>query len=290
MQTIIFDKQTNKQTALICVILACVFLAVVSSVTVLIVRSVKMSQMNYEEDYPIKDSGFVIHATGALDGNAYLNCAEALDACMENECFLIEIDFMFTADNEVVCTHEFENIDGFSLSNRPTLAEFKSTRVVAGDKTYTPLTFEYLLEVMAKYKQLKVVFDSKEGNFQGWDTSALIEKMIDQAGKAGINLRKRMIVQVYSIENYEDLQKFEFNDYWYTNYKKNYSAEKIKECFEDKANLTVYVMWASLWDEFYKAGFTTQKKIAVHTVNNKDYMNRLFESGVSYIYTDIIGE
>lgn len=225
---------------------------------------------------------FVIHATGSLNGHSYLNSVESLEKSIKTG-NLIEIDFMLTKDEGIVCTHLFENIQGFSAQNRPTYDEFKNYKIKYGEEQYTPLTFDYVLQKFKENKNFKVVFDTKEAypNF-------ILEKMLKKAGEHGIDLKKRMIVQVYSKESYIDLCSMNFDEYWFTNYKARYTPKKLKQYFENAKNVTTIILYAEDWEYFKMLSFKTNKKVAVHTINDPHMIDYMFNHGVDYIYTDLI--
>lgn len=223
-------------------------------------------------------SQYVIHATGGLEGYVYLNSVESFLYYAELGYTYIEIDFMFSADGEVVCTHEFENINGYSVDNRPTHQQFLDSVI---HEKYHPLDFDTLCDLLAEYSDIKVVFDSKEQS-----TTAILEKMIETNNNR-IDILDRFIIQVYSKENYNNLQTYNFEEYWFTNYKANYTPSQINAYFGDKQNLTTIVLNIITWKTFKFMVFKTNKYVAVHTVNSNSCINFLKSHGVDYIYTDL---
>ena len=80
-----------------------------------------------EEDYR---KYFIAHAGGAIDGNLYTNCREALDLSYSKGCRLFELDLVLTTDGKIVATHDPPGI---------TEEEFMSQLIK--DK-YTPMNME----------------------------------------------------------------------------------------------------------------------------------------------------
>ena len=179
-----------------------------------------------------------------------------------------------------MCLHYFEYLDGFDINNRPTLEEIKNIKLF--DK-YTIITFDYLIDFLKNNPSVKIIFDTKEE-----DANKLINSMIKFCEIVDFDIKNRFILQVYSYESYLELSDLNFTEYWFTNYKANYSIREIKNYFEDKENITTIVLYHTLWQVYKIFNFNTSKKIAVHTINDKSYINFLSNHGVDYIYVDYV--
>lgn len=201
---------------------------------------------------------------------------------MQNGYKYIEIDFCLSSDNEVICTHYFDHIDNdFSFSNKPTKEKFENSLILG---QYHPITFDYLLDKLIEYPDVKIIFDTKDNS----NLNELIEKMCADSEARNFDIKNRFIIQVYSLSNYEDLQSFGFEEYWFTNYKVNYSMYQINYYFNDKANITCYVLAINNYLNFSQQGFGTEKDIAVHTVNDLSTIDELKNKGVEYIFIDYL--
>lgn len=166
------------------------------------------------------------------------------------------------------------------MTNRPTLEQAKNT-LIAGK--YNTLTFEKVIEKLKANPTVKIIFDTKET-----DTDELIGRMLEISSEKDFDLKSRMIVQVYSYENYIELNKLNFSEYWFTNYKANYFPNQINNYFDDCENVTTIVLWQALWKIYRGFDFSTDKKIAVHTVNDKHFIDFMQNHGVDYIYCDYV--
>ena len=225
---------------------------------------------------------YVVHAAGGLDGFEYLNCQEAFLKYFENGQTYIEIDFAFTRDNQVVCTHTFsEHMSEFSLENRPTLEEFENYLL---EGKYHGMTYAWLLEQLKTNQDVCIIFDTKEE-----DSMDLLSQMVKIANEQNFDINSRFIIQVYSTENYEELQEnFSFKKYWFSNYKSNYSFSFIKSYFENKQDVETIVIFQTKWQDLHESGIDLGKKIAVHTVNNPSEIKFFANNGVDYIFVDYI--
>lgn len=225
---------------------------------------------------------YVIHAGGGLDGFQYLNCQEGFLKYVEEGQIYIEIDFAYTIDNQIVCSHTFsEHMPEFSMENRPTYEEFKNYML---EGKYHGMTYTWLLEQLKIYQNVKIIFDTKET-----DTFDLISQMVDIAKEQNFDIYSRFIIQVYSTENYEEIKEvFDFERYWFTNYKANYSFSFIKSYFEGKEDVETIVIFQSKWYDLDKSGVNLNKKIAVHTVNDPAEINFFAKNGVDFIFADYV--
>lgn len=219
------------------------------------------------------DFASVIHAGG---GGDYLNCYEFTEEYASEGAEYIELDFAFTSDGYLVCSHQFEHCSG-SIKNKPTLAEFMNSDLGG----YTPLTAETLMQIMSEYPGFKVVFDTKES-----DMFSVLDELEKVAAAAGINCYERFIVQFYSYSDYIRLKDTPFSELWFTNYKANYTGLTLQRCFGGEDRVTTIVMSQFNWmfkNTFY---MVRGKQIAVHTVNDLSAARFYTERGADVIFCD----
>ena len=190
----------------------------------------------------------------------------------------IELDFLLTKDNEIICSHQLEYVTGFSLNNRPTLLEFENTMLL---NKYHGITFNWLIENLRDNPDLKIIVDSKEANYVN-----LIKTMISKSNDLGFDLTNNFILQLYSKNNYEQLCDIFSGEFWYTNYKSLYSPNFINYYFGDKPRVTTIVLNVNMWSIYKMHNFETNKKVAVHTINDSDNFNFIKNRKVDYIFTD----
>lgn len=221
-----------------------------------------------------RDYELVIHA----GGGGYLNSEEMTAGNVEAGYRYIELDFLYTSDHELVCSHRFE-FGGYSLSSRPTFEEFIQTSIKG---SYTGLTLQGLLELLKQNQDFSVVFDTKEE-----DSIAVLSTIRKACERENIDFYSRFIVQLYSVQDYIALQNEPFTEFWFTNYKARYSTETIEKYFGGDPRITTVVLNLQDWTQKRPFGLPKGKKIAVHTVNKGSYIRFLAARGVDYIYTDL---
>ncbi len=222
---------------------------------------------------------YVIHGTGEVDGYKYLNSQESFLKYVNAGYTLIEVDFLYTSDNEIVCSHKFEHLGSYNLKNRPTLEEFLNTKL---ENQYTGMTLTWLLEQLKTYSDVKIVFDSKED-----DTITLLEEITQIANELDIDISSRFIIQVYSIEDYYKIKNnsnLNFESYWFTNYKAHYNYFQINNYFSNLDDVEVIVLSNKDWWAYQFSFVTINKPIAVHNITSSTEASILINNSVSYLY------
>ena len=224
---------------------------------------------------PVKGANFteVIHAGG---GGQYLNSYKLAREYAAGREYM-EIDFAFTADGALVCSHLFE-YGGYSMQNKPTFEQFQNINFPGGVKGASA---SQVMDLLHEFPDLRIVFDTKEEN-----SLPVINELLRLAEAADIDLYSRMIVQLYSAEDLKALDGVPFREYWFTNYKANYSRRQIERYFGGDERVTTIVLSERNWVRKAYAGGVRGKKIAVHTVNDLRLAEFYARRGADFVYCD----
>lgn len=142
----------------------------------------------------------IAHAAGGIDGNAYTNSREALQANLALGTRVFEIDFSRTRDGVWVATHDWEHWarqTGYT-GVIPTFTEFRALKLRhfgpgAIARQYTPLTLEDLERVVARYPDIRIVTDTK------YDFKEMVRALNRST------LHKHLVYQAYSFEDVDFL-------------------------------------------------------------------------------------
>lgn len=223
---------------------------------------------------------YIVHGAGGLDGNSYLNSQEGFIYYVQNGYKYIELDFLYTSDGQIVCSHFFEHSDELNFYSRPTFEQFSSTLL---EGKYHGITMPWLVQNLKMYSDITIIFDTKEE-----DTQNMLEDLSYILQQNDIDLN-RFIIQVYSKENYEQIKEnneIKFTRFWYTNYKMHYNSPQILNFFEDKSDIEAYVLYILDWWVFTEFDFNTSKSIVVHTVHDKGFSDFITSKNVDYVYID----
>lgn len=218
----------------------------------------------------------VAHAGGAIYGFKLTNSLEALEESYKNGFELIEMDFEWTTDGEVVAIHDWgpmvERL--FMIEERIlSLEEFKNLEVFMD---LTLLEFSEIVDWLEDKGEVYIVTDTKA------DNKKLLEYIIENHKK----IQNRIIPQVYSFEEYKLAKQLGFNNIILTLYRSNYTDEEIIE-FAKKNKIFAITMpkdrgYSTLPAKLKEIGVFTY----VHTINELYVFEELYKYGVQGIYTD----
>lgn len=218
----------------------------------------------------------IAHAGGAIYGFKLTNSLEALEGSYENGFKLIEMDFEWTSDGEVVAIHDWGPMVKrlFMMEERTlSLEEFKSSQVFMD---LTLLEFGEVIEWFEKKEDVFLVTDTKG------DNKKLLTYIIENHKKS----LDKIIPQVYSFEEYYLAKDMGFDNIILTLYRSNYSDEEIVEFAKENEIFAITMPIA-------RGHSTLPMKLKeidvftyVHTINELYVFEELYENGVSGIYTD----
>jgi glycerophosphoryl diester phosphodiesterase len=226
--------------------------------------------------------GFVVervaHAGGGLDGRMYTNSYQALDANLALGFVYFEIDFVFTADSELVCLHDwednFERTFGFRVESPLSLEEFEA--LAAGNESFTNCTLDGLAAWLRDNPRARIVTDVR-GDLR--DALDLIAARIE-------GHEHRVIPQIYLPQQAAIVRELGFRSMIWTLYR--YDGEPL-DVFRIATGwpIPVAVAMPRGWVDtglpmlLRNAGIPSY----VHTVNARSEFNQLRSRGVSEIYT-----
>ena len=211
---------------------------------------------------------YIIHAGGQIDAGgqmlSYTNSLEALENCYDNSNKFCEIDLMEDDDGSIICAHDKETASQF-------------------EGVLTLMSMDDLAGFMREHRDLSIVTDVKSDNVGVCRT---ISEMYP-------DLRDNLIVQIYHKDEYEPVRELGFSRIIYTLYNEGEDAlepESLEE-FVSTSKLTGVTFWETFPEERQEA-FETLKRLHVplfvHTINDRDEMERFIGMGITGIYTDMV--
>ena len=209
----------------------------------------------------------IAHGAGGFNQQAVTNSIEAIES-NKDKFDLFEIDFNFTKDNRLVCTHD--------LDKESTYQDFINHR--SKNRNFTPMVFEELTEWLDKNPTKSIVTDVKDDNLKA--LTYIKEHYKEYAS--------RVIPQIYCIEEYEPVKKLGYKNIIFTLYRNGNSDATIVSSIrgKDLYAVTIYKGRAP-----FLATAITELGIPVyaHTVNSNEVFDFLRENyGVTEIYTDFL--
>lgn len=220
---------------------------------------------------------------GILEDYTYTNCLEAIKNSYSKGIRLIELDVEFTTDNKPVMLHSWDGFINkfFGVEAWKTYSydEFENFEMVNG---WHQLTLDDTISYMKnEFKEMYLITDTKNDNI------LLLDILVNKYPY----MKKRIIPQVYSQEQYQYAKDLGFDNIIYTLYISTDTNEEIIEfCKQNKPfaiTMPQHLAYTDLPIELSKIGIYTY----THTINSIEQYNDLLNNGINGIYTDsILGE
>lgn len=217
----------------------------------------------------------IAHAGGQIYGYKYSNSLEAIENSYNNGFKLIELDFEWTSDNEIVLIHDWTG-----MSNRLLYTEgvFSYTGFKNSDK-FMDLTLMHIFDLaswLEDKSDVYIVTDAKSKNIEFMETIA----------KSYEHIKQQIIPQVYSFEEYTKARELGYENIILTSYKSNYTNDEIIEFAKNNPLFAVTMTLEEGYSELPMRLKELDVISYVHTVNDLYIFEELSENGVYGIYTD----
>lgn len=228
------------------------------------------------------DMSFILHAGGVTpDGKIGSNSIEAIEYSYLRGYRVFEIDFCWTEDNKLVCVHDWDAYYAPRLGKKAvTLKEFNELK----DKCYgfTSMSLDDLISFMKKNNDAIIVTDIKDDCVEG--AKLLSEYCLD--------LKNRFYIQIYNKEEYESVSNIGFENIILTVYKMDWEEKQNAEelvAFAQEHKLlgiTFPDVMINLVPNYVETLKKANIPLFVHTVNDLETQKKIFELGITGIYTD----
>ena len=249
-----------------------IVISIVLCFSILILTPITILQIRKNQKHT-----YILHAGGSLDNLTYLNCQESFSYYYELGFRYFEYDFELSSDGKLIGTHYYNHLEKYNINESTTYEEFKTYKI--NDK-YTPVNEEWLIETLTSYKDVKIILDTKYNEMEIYQRLKNIN--IDTSN---------IIPQLYSKEMWETMKNnYNFKEYYFTNYKANYSIEEILEYFNDERITSITIPKGSNFNFLSKANkIRKYKNLYIHTIVNKKEYNGslLYNCNGFYIDTPI---
>lgn len=224
----------------------------------------------------IKNKYLIAHAGGEIQGLTYTNTREALNLSYKNGIRLMEVDFQWTTDGQLVCVHSWDGFINkfFNVEVRQySYDEFINFNMINGWHQLTPHNLALWLEV---HPDAYVVTDIKGDNVEGL-------KIISQNYP---HLVDRIIPQIYFFDEYEQVLALGYENIILTLYRIRNTDEEIVQFARENPLFAITMpekrAFATLPKRLKQLGIY----VYAHTINDKETMIKLMENGVDGFYTD----
>ena len=224
------------------------------------------------------------HAGGIYMGKGHTNSKEAIDLYLhrtvDEEVRVLELDFLFTSDNKLICAHLFEN---YKLNKNVTHDEFMKQ-----NKLFTPIDFNDVIVYMLKNPNLYIMVDSKVENYDNRSMIDVAKYIIDNSPNS---IKDRFIFQLYEPEQKLDMlkiYKFKDENLVYSLYKRyRLIGEVLDDCYKYNYNIILYA-YGYFTDSEVDRLTNDGIKSCVFTINNSDDKNYIKKAWNGIVITDYL--
>ena len=244
-------------------------------------------------------SQLIYHACGIVDGVAYTNSQEAMEATLSQGNRLIEVDFLFTEDGHLICGHKWKDIipveeeeDTNKKKKKPKVeipeikCDLDTFLTLKIKEKYTGLTGRNVIEYMEKYPDLYVVLDTKE------EDSKLVVSELLRLCDYRPDIADRFVIQLFDSglkEKMLELYPFPDDNFLFTCYK--FDPLRVPEILEICRNEQIDVVTVPYgrWEQETIDLFLAEGIILFeHTVNLTEEMVLSLQKGIYGFYTDSV--
>lgn len=220
----------------------------------------------------------VRHACGEYNGAHYTNSREAMEHSLETGHRLIEVDFLVTTDDQLVCAHTWKDI--FPHGCAGTLEACLKRNPY---REYTLLTGADIISYMQAYPDLYIIVDTKQKDLTG-----VVSLLVELAQEPQIV--DRLILQVYwpgEKTSLLELYPFPRDNILFTAYKfgTNRVSEILRLCQQEDIPV-VTSFWSRYGQDTVKRFSEAGVLIFEHTVNTPEALESSLERGVRGVYSD----
>lgn len=225
----------------------------------------------------IENPYIIAHAGGQLGGHTYTNAIDAMENSYKNGVRLMEMDFDWSTDGELVGMHSW---DGFVtkffnvISKAYSYYEYENFQMINGWQQSTPQTLE---DWFVDHPDAYLVTDIKGNNIEG--LRILKERHPD--------LAERTIPQIYQLSEYQAVKDLGYDNIILTLYIIRSTDDEIVEFARDNHLFGVTMPdFKAQTDLPYRL-----KELGVyvysHTINSLNQAEELERLGVSGFYSDM---
>ena len=243
----------------------------------------KLPNIVRKEDAWYSKTNMIAHAGGIYNGLDHTNSKEAVDnylmSTVDDEIRVIELDFDYTSDDKLVCSHLYRD-KGFDYI--PSYDEYMNYNMDG----YTTIDFNDVINYMEQNNNLYIMVDTKVENHTDKTIVDIAKDMINNMNDELIN---RLIFQLYIPNQKKEMIKlynFKEENLVLSLYK-GYPMinETLKEAYEYNFSVILFNKKFFKDDELQRLvnkNFVT----VVYTVNKQTDKDNLINKGVSIFITD----
>lgn len=228
--------------------------------------------------FKVPHAKYIAHAGGEIDGLALTNSKEAIENSYRNGHSLIELDMNWSTDDELLLLHDWGNFSRFinvAETKKYSVEEFKSFKI---NGNLTPMTLDELANWLDNNQGVYIVTDIKYNNLKAL---RLIKDRYPE-------IQNRFVPQIYSFQEYDEVDKMGYENIIMTTYNSNYSDDQILE-FAKNHKLFAVTLPASRARTNLPTSLLKENVFTyTHTINTEESVRDFKKYNIKGFYSDVL--
>lgn len=244
--------------------------------TILVINFFFIQKEKASTHQSLEPQPLVAHAGGAIYGFRYTNSLEALEKSYENGFKLIEVDFEWTTDNQIVAIHDWgPMVERLFMTEAKifSLEEFKNTKAF---QNLTLMELKALVEWLKNHPDVYIITDAKKRNI---DFLKVISEIYP-------DIQKQIIPQIYYFTEYRPAKEMGYENIILTLYRLDNSDKEILNFVSMNPVFAVTMPIERGFSPLPSMLQDINVPTYIHTVNDLFTYEKLRDNGVFGIYTD----
>lgn len=228
---------------------------------------------------------YIAHACGGIGEATYTNSREAFIHNYELGQRVFEIDFNLAQDGVLIASHEESDWRNMTGTDLPYTSKNFNRLPLLGQ--YESLSVSDVVELMAGYPDAYVITDTKATTKE--ETMLSFGQLVHCAKQTHPEVLSRIIPQIYSEEMLPWVSTvYPFDSVIFTLYQVKWTPESILDFCMNSGVRFITLPRDLVTEEAIRLWDTLGIRVGVHTVNDSEEAQRLFEMGVDMLYTDFL--
>ena len=212
----------------------------------------------------------IAHAGGGINGQNYSNSIEALNENYAKGFRTFEMDFSWTADDQLVCLHDwkkrFKKVFGFKTKQPLSLNEFQ--KLIEDTDKLHPCTLDSLVIWLIDHRDAKIITDVKYDNLDA--IKLIIEKHP--------TIKSQLIPQFYQPSEYQILKNMGFEKLIWILYQYKGSLRSVVKQVENMKLVAVSMRASQAKKRVMQQMKKNGVNLFVYTINKENKLKKLVKS------------
>lgn len=226
---------------------------------------------------------YIAHACGGIDGKIYTNSREAFLLNYQLGHRVFEIDFNLGQDGFLIACHDENDWRKMTGTDLPYTRENFNRMLIYNQ--YESLDCTEVIDLMEEYPDIYVVTDTKDDTQE--EAMLAFSQLVYYAKQKHPEVLERIIPQIYNEEMLSWISSiYPFKSVIFTLYATSWTPQSVLNFCTNSGIRFITMPVGLVSKEILRLWDTMDIQVAVHTVNDEQHIDELFDMGVDMIYTD----